>query len=82
MVSARGAAQDDANLGASLVVCMLGTLLMMATASFGGAFEQMAWVLAGLCSAYPAIVSARAPVKVREPSRVPVAGRTVRGASR
>jgi hypothetical protein len=31
---------------------MVGTLLMMATASFGTSFEQLSWILAGLCSAY------------------------------
>ena len=65
MSTARHGCQDDANLGAVLVVCMLGMLLMMATSSFGGAFEQMAWALCGLCSAYPAIVASRADVLAR-----------------
>lgn len=82
MATVRQGSQDDANLGASLVVCMLGTLLMMATASFGGAFEQMAWVLAGLCSAYPAIVSVRADVPTRFSRPVPTAGPRIRQAAR
>ena len=77
MVTARHGSQDDANLGAVLVVCMLGALLMMATASFGGAFEQVVWALAGMCSAYPAIIAARESVSPRVPqnaatSRVPI----------
>lgn len=43
---------SGANLGAMLVACMLGTLVMAATVSFGLAFELIAWVLAGLCCAY------------------------------
>ena len=82
MATARQGSQDDANLGAVLVVCMLGTLLMMATASFGGAFEQMAWVLAGLCSAYPAIVAERAGTPVRGAQRVVAAGTQIRQAAR
>jgi hypothetical protein len=66
--------EDDANLGAVLVVGMLGVLLMMATASFGGAFEQMAWVLAGMCSAYPAAMARRAQVPARAPGPVPGRG--------
>lgn len=82
MVTARGVAREDANLGAALVVCMLGTLLMMATASFGGAFEQMAWVLAGLCSAYPAIVSVRMPVQQRAASRMSTTNPTTQRVAR
>ena len=50
--AARGEDLDSVNLGVALAACMFGTLLMMATASFGNAFEQMSWVLAGLCSAF------------------------------
>lgn len=82
MTGARQGSQDDANLGAVLVVCMLGVLLMMATASFGGAFEQLAWVLAGLCSAYPAIVAVRAEVPQREAQRSAMAGTPARQAAR
>jgi hypothetical protein len=56
MLATRGRDADDTNLGAVLVACMLGILLMMATASFGSGFEFTAWMLAGLCSAYPAVV--------------------------
>ena len=51
--------EDNSNLGAVVVSCMVGVLIMMATTSFIGAFEQLAWVIAGLCSAYPALVTAR-----------------------
>ena len=57
--SARGDDPDSVNLGVALAACMSGTLLMMATASFGNAFEQMSWVLAGLCSAYAAAMVAQ-----------------------
>jgi hypothetical protein len=59
----RGEEADALNLGVALIACMIGTLLMMATASFGSAFEQLSWILAGLCSAYTAAMFARrAPV--------------------
>jgi hypothetical protein len=48
--------RDAASLGASIVACMLGTMLMLATASFIMALEQMTWVLVGMCSAYTAAV--------------------------
>lgn len=52
MRAGRGHDIDHLNLGVALVGCMVGTLLMMATASFGTSFEQLSWILAGLCSAY------------------------------
>jgi hypothetical protein len=66
LLAVRAVRADDAdsvNLGIALVACMAGTLLMMATASFGTAFEQMSWVLAGLCSAFAAAMGTR-PVPV------------------
>lgn len=59
MQATRGQETDAVNLGVALVACMSGTLLMMATASFGNAFEQMSWVLAGLCTAYTAALAGR-----------------------
>jgi O-Antigen ligase len=61
--ASRGGDPEDGNLGAVLVAATLGVLLMMATASFGGPFEQSAWALAGLCSAYPAVVRQRSTIR-------------------
>ncbi len=74
--------QDDVNLGAVLAASMLGTLLMMATVSFIGTFEQIAWVLAGLCSAYPAIVAAGAGVSRPDAHRIVTTGPRLRQAVR
>lgn len=78
MWAARKGSQDDADLGAMLTVSMLGTMLMMATASFIGTFEQIAWVLAGLCSAYPAVVAAGASVSRPDAYRVVTTGPRLR----
>ena len=43
---------DLALLGASLVACIVGTLVMIAASSFIGAYAQMFYVLAGLAAAY------------------------------
>jgi O-antigen ligase len=43
---------DLAFLGASLVACVLGTLLMIENCSFILAYDKLFWVLAGLCAAY------------------------------
>ncbi|MES2992947.1 MAG: O-antigen ligase family protein [Pseudomonadota bacterium] len=59
----RSSDPDAVNLGVVLVACMSGTLLMMATASFGNSFEQMSWALAGLCSAYAAAMFDRTPAR-------------------
>lgn len=64
---ARREAVDDVNLGIILVASMIGTLLMMATGSFGGVFEYMSWVLCGLCCAYTAAM-------FRLPQAAPFAG--------
>ncbi|HEX6708118.1 MAG TPA: hypothetical protein VF169_25510 [Albitalea sp.] len=47
---------DTASLGACLVACMFGTLLMMATGSFGNGLAWTAWILAGLCAGYGSLV--------------------------
>jgi O-antigen ligase len=44
--------RDFSMLGASLVSCMLGTLIMMADGSFGGSLEQLFYVLAAFATAY------------------------------
>ncbi len=54
--ASRAVAPDDSRLGASLVACMAGSLVMMATGSFGGAFAQVCWVLAGLTAGYAQFV--------------------------
>jgi uncharacterized membrane protein YuzA (DUF378 family) len=43
---------DFARLGASLVACILGTLLMLVDNSFTLGCQQMFYVLAGLAAAY------------------------------
>ncbi len=43
---------DLALLGASLVACIVGTLVMIRTSSFGLGFQKMFYVLAGLATAY------------------------------
>lgn len=44
---------DLALLGASLISCILGTLLMLATCSFIFGYEKLFYVLGGLAAAYP-----------------------------
>jgi O-antigen ligase len=44
--------RDLALLGATLVACVLGTLLMIATTSFVFAYEKLFYVLAGFTAAY------------------------------
>ena len=73
--AARGVDTDSVNLGVALAACMVGTLLMMATASFGIAFEQMAWVLAGLCSAFAAAVVVQPVAPVAQAGFVPSSAR-------
>ena len=51
----RSSANDDPDLsllGANLVASMVGTLVMMATGSFGNVLEKMFYILAGLAAAY------------------------------
>ena len=67
---------DGANLGAVLVASALGSLLMMATASFGLGFEVLTWALAGLCSGYTAAMCATESQSVS-----PVVGAHVRAAA-
>jgi O-antigen ligase len=47
-----GPDQEVSLLGASLLACMLGTLLMLATASFILGIAIMYWVLVGLAAGY------------------------------
>jgi hypothetical protein len=44
--------RDLSILGASLVSCIVGTLIMMMDGSFGGGLERMFYVLAALAAAY------------------------------
>jgi O-antigen ligase len=44
--------RDSGMLGASLVSCILGTLIMMADGGFGAGLERMFYGLAGLAAAY------------------------------
>jgi hypothetical protein len=48
----RATDRDFSILGASLVSCILGTLIMMADGSFGGGLERLFYVLAALATAY------------------------------
>jgi O-antigen ligase len=53
--ASRAAMQSDADhafLGASLVACVLGTLLMIENASLILGYDRLFWVLAGFCAAY------------------------------
>jgi hypothetical protein len=52
MLRARRHDADHAVLGACLIACTLGTLLMLATCSFGNVLAQLTWALAGLLLAY------------------------------
>lgn len=53
--AAAAADHDLACMGAALLACMLGTLLMMATGSFGTGLAWGAWILAGMCAGYGAL---------------------------
>ena len=50
---------DLALLGASLLACMLGTLLMIATCSFILGYQKLFYVLLGLATAYAGLDSSR-----------------------
>lgn len=71
---ARSIDGDLCNLGAALSACLIGVLFMMATSSFGGAFEQVSWMLAGLCSAFPALIAAAATSRTADVSARPLRG--------
>lgn len=60
---------DGANLGAAVVACTVGVLLMLATTSAIGAVDLLIWVMAGLCSAYPAAMYAHAVSSQPAPAR-------------
>jgi len=57
---------DLALLGASLVACIVGTMLMLATCSLIYGYQKMFYVLGGLAIAYARLV----PSRVRVPARV------------
>jgi hypothetical protein len=48
--------EDTARIGANLLACLLGTLVMMATGSFGSSLALLAWALAGLSVSYERMV--------------------------
>ena len=50
---------DLALLGASLIACMLGTLLMIGTCSFILGYQKLFYVLTGLATAYAGLGSSR-----------------------
>jgi O-antigen ligase len=52
---------DLALLGASIVACIVGTLIMIAASSFIGAYAQLFYVLAGLAVAYANLGAAPQP---------------------
>jgi len=64
----RAMARADVDLsmvGASLVACMAGTLLMLAMGGFGGGVEKMFYVLAGLAAGYAQLARASHPAHAR-----------------
>jgi hypothetical protein len=56
---------DLALLGASLVACIVGTLIMLATCSLIYGYEKMFYVLGGLAIAYTGLVPSRARAPAR-----------------
>ena len=54
-----GSDPDKSLLGVSLIICMFGTLLMMAAGSFGTSLEKMFYVLAGLAAGYAQLGQAK-----------------------
>jgi hypothetical protein len=61
---------DMALLGASVLACMMGTLVMMGTVNFQWALAQMYWLLGGIAAAYVQIRPGPAIAK-EEQSMVP-----------
>jgi O-antigen ligase len=61
--------QDFALLGASLVACMSGTLVMAATGSFGTILERMFWILAGLGTCYASVATSTPSAMESDPPR-------------
>ncbi len=59
---------DLALIGASLVACVLGTLLMIENASFFLGYDKLFWVLSGLCAAYAHLRPASAQPIAANPS--------------
>lgn len=60
---------DLALLGASLVACIVGTMIMLATCSLIYGYQKMFYVLGGLAAAYARLV----PAPARAPLRTPAA---------
>jgi O-antigen ligase len=56
---------DLALLGASLVACIVGTMLMLATCSFIYGYQKMFYVLGGLAIAYARLVPSRVRATAR-----------------
>jgi O-Antigen ligase len=69
VLSERVADVDDINLGVTVAAAVIGSLVMMATCSFGGVFEFLSWTLSGLCCAYMAVIASR-PQAAAEPAPV------------
>lgn len=54
---ARGDAADDSLIGAGLLACMVGTLLMLGVGSFGTVLAVMYWALIGLALTFAGLPS-------------------------
>jgi hypothetical protein len=62
---------DLALLGGSLVACIVGTMLMLATCSLIYGYQKMFYVLGGLAVAYARLVPSPARVPARAPASPP-----------
>jgi hypothetical protein len=58
---------DVTSLGACLVGCLLGTLVMLAVASFGQGLAWMSWILAGMAAGYGNLQEDAQPLAPAEP---------------
>ena len=65
---------DLARLGAMLVACLVGTMFMMVTGSFGIGLAQMAWVLGAMAVAYSRLAAASLVPRAQAVQRPGVAG--------
>jgi O-antigen ligase len=59
---------DLALLGASLVACIMGTLVMIAASSFIGVYVQLFYILAGLAVAYANLGLSEEPSTMTQPA--------------
>jgi hypothetical protein len=75
LVSTGASNQDLRKLGACLLACMVGTLFMMATGSFGTGLEKMFYVLAGLATGFGQLTVATKPSSA--PDRTALSGATL-----